>query len=56
MNYSWKLTWNAWAQNVELHSLGKKFGEKTILNNFNYNFREHIGIIGKMGLENPSST
>ena len=36
---------------IELHSLGKIFGEKTILNNFNYNFQrnDRIGIIGKNG-------
>jgi len=36
---------------VELHSVSKKFGDKIILNNFNYNFNrgERIGIIGKNG-------
>lgn len=36
---------------IELHSLGKRCGEKTILNNFNYNFQrnDRIGIIGKNG-------
>jgi len=36
---------------VELHSVSKKFGDKVILDNFNYNFNrgERIGIIGKNG-------
>ena len=36
---------------VELHSLSKKFNDKVILDNFNYNFNrgERIGIIGKNG-------
>jgi ATP-binding cassette subfamily F protein uup len=36
---------------VELHNISKKFGEKTILDNFNFNFKrgERIGIIGKNG-------
>ena len=36
---------------IELHSLGKSFGDKTILNGFNYNFQrnDRIGIIGKNG-------
>ena len=36
---------------VELHSVSKKFGDKIILDNFNYNFNrgERIGIIGKNG-------
>ena len=36
---------------IELHSLGKSFGDKTILNSFNYNFQrnDRIGIIGKNG-------
>ena len=36
---------------VELHNVAKKFTDRTILNNFNYNFKkgERIGIIGKNG-------
>ncbi|QEE51406.1 ABC-F family ATP-binding cassette domain-containing protein [Flavobacterium alkalisoli] len=36
---------------VELHNVSKKFKDKTILDNFNYNFKrgERIGIIGKNG-------
>ncbi len=36
---------------VELHNVSKKFKDKTILDNFNYNFirGERIGIIGKNG-------
>lgn len=36
---------------VELHNVSKKFNDKTILDNFNYNFKrgERIGIIGKNG-------
>jgi ATP-binding cassette subfamily F protein uup len=36
---------------VELHNVSKKFNDKTILNNFNFNFKkgERIGIIGKNG-------
>lgn len=36
---------------VELHNVSKKFKDKTILENFNYNFKkgERIGIIGKNG-------
>ena len=36
---------------VELHNISKKFGEKTILDNFSFNFKkgERIGIIGKNG-------
>lgn len=36
---------------VELHGLSKKFNDKIILDNFNYNFNrgERIGIIGKNG-------
>ena len=36
---------------VELHNVSKKFKDKTILNNFNFNFKkgERIGIIGKNG-------
>lgn len=36
---------------VELHNVSKKFKDKTILDNFSYNFKrgERIGIIGKNG-------
>ncbi|KOS04630.1 ABC transporter [Flavobacterium akiainvivens] len=36
---------------VELHNISKTFGNKKILDNFNYNFKrgERIGIIGKNG-------
>jgi len=36
---------------VELHNLSKSFGEKIMLNKFNYNFSrgERVGIIGKNG-------
>ncbi|WP_297333673.1 ABC-F family ATP-binding cassette domain-containing protein [Flavobacterium sp.] len=36
---------------VELHNVSKKFKDKTILQNFNFNFKkgERIGIIGKNG-------
>ncbi|OYQ43408.1 ABC transporter [Flavobacterium cyanobacteriorum] len=36
---------------VELHNISKKFKDKTILENFSYNFKrgERIGIIGKNG-------
>ncbi|MFY7666657.1 ABC-F family ATP-binding cassette domain-containing protein [Flavobacterium sp.] len=36
---------------IELHKVSKNFGEKTILNQFDYNFQrgERIGIIGKNG-------
>ncbi|QYJ68355.1 ABC-F family ATP-binding cassette domain-containing protein [Flavobacterium litorale] len=36
---------------VELHNVSKKFKDKTILENFNFNFKkgERIGIIGKNG-------
>jgi ATP-binding cassette subfamily F protein uup len=36
---------------VELHSISKKFKDKTILDNFSFNFKkgERIGIIGKNG-------
>ena len=36
---------------VELHNVSKKFKDKTILDNFDYNFKrgERIGIIGKNG-------
>ncbi|RWX02558.1 ABC-F family ATP-binding cassette domain-containing protein [Flavobacterium cerinum] len=36
---------------VELHNISKKFKEKTILDNFSFNFKkgERIGIIGKNG-------
>ncbi|MFP9115087.1 ABC-F family ATP-binding cassette domain-containing protein [Flavobacterium sp. RHBU_3] len=36
---------------VELHNLGKTFGDKKIVDGFNYNFKrgERIGIIGKNG-------
>ena len=37
---------------IELHALGKNYGEKSlILNNFDYNFQrnDRIGIIGKNG-------
>ena len=36
---------------IELHKLNKKFKDKTILNNFSYDFQrgERIGIIGKNG-------
>ena len=36
---------------IELHSLGKSFGDKALLNGFNYNFQrnDRIGIIGKNG-------
>jgi ATP-binding cassette subfamily F protein uup len=37
---------------IELKHVGKKFGDKTILKDFNYSFRkgERIGIIGKNGV------
>lgn len=36
---------------VELHKLGKSFGNKTILSNFSYNFQrqERLGIVGNNG-------
>jgi ATP-binding cassette subfamily F protein uup len=36
---------------IELHNISKKFGDKKILDNFNFNFKrgERIGIIGKNG-------
>lgn len=36
---------------IELHNISKKFGDKTILDNFSFNFKrgERIGIIGKNG-------
>ncbi|WP_159801965.1 ABC-F family ATP-binding cassette domain-containing protein [Flavobacterium sp. MK4S-17] len=36
---------------VELHNVSKRFSDKVILNNFNYNFKkgERVGIIGKNG-------
>ena len=36
---------------VELHNISKKFNEKTILDNFSFNFKkgERIGVIGKNG-------
>ena len=36
---------------IELHNISKRFGDKKILDNFNFNFKrgERIGIIGKNG-------
>ena len=36
---------------IELHSVGKSYGEKTLLNGFDYNFQrnDRVGIIGKNG-------
>lgn len=39
------------SKTIELHNVSKAFGEKTILNKFNYTFQrgERVGIIGKNG-------
>lgn len=36
---------------IELHNIGKSFGERVLLKNFDYNFKtgERVGIIGKNG-------
>src|SRR5690625_3447910 len=39
------------AKGLELHNVGKSYGEKTLFENFDYNFqrRDRLGIIGKNG-------
>ncbi len=41
-----------WGKIIQIHSLQKAFAQKTIVENFSYNFRagERIGIIGKNGV------